>query len=906
MSRFINSLDYSLDLIKLREVYSQVHSGQPFSFKSQGKEFSKSVINVTFKFSYKEYNQITRYDSRFEVNRVYYVRAGYDFNKLVFRDRLAFDNGQLVGVCVNASVDVPVSQAVLGETFRFDDKEHVYRINHNKNGTLLTRKDLRENLYQNGFYCDGIKYVRFKRSSGSSRVGKCLFIDERLKSRMTSWEMCGVNLQQGAALDLAAWEAYISLTLSSIIDTIEIKPENILLIDDYDSSFEDTMIAVDLEDKWLTATPQTTEISNCIWDGQSLLDSSMFGKYADRGMLLLRTRFFKSACFNTNLQQYFTDNGITEVSQLNGQTRAKSVEDIKLVITPSSLKYLKFGSFDDWLDRLEPLFGIVKYDKPTHFFDGKMVQTHYQLLNTLHMDKAEVKEFLEPSRRYFELLDSEPAVFRRHVGSIGSSESYDLRNYECFDSKAVNEFIYYMLGVNRDFCKTRLYSNWKEKVLKAFKNELRKGHVLVDGTYATLFGNPFEMLQASIGQFDGTSLLGQGNLYCPMFKDGAELLGSRSPHVAAGNILVANNKRHELLDRYFNLTPCIVCINSIKENILERLSGADMDSDTMLLTSNPLLVSKAKEHYDDFLVPTKLVPSEKKTRVYSEKAKAELDHTTADNRIGEIVNLSQELNSLMWDRLNRGEQFVNVAEMYADIAKLDVLSNIEIDRAKREYAVDAVKEMKKMRQKYTRKDKTGRKIKPFFFAHISRKKGYYDPKRNCYSHHLTTMDHLQDVVLSWRKNYVRTPTYVPLSKIFKYSNYQESKVQIQQAKEIFSVIQSSQAILSGLWSQFSVETEDDRRFAILDKIDRIMLNRVEFVCTPKLNKHTLYWMLQHLDDKEYRSIAQICMKLLFGHPVKNFRGLLNVMAETVPELVPHEAGSVDLYGYLFEPIILVS
>ena len=71
------------------------------------------------------------------------------------------------------------------------------------------------------------------------------------------------------------------------------------------------------------------------------------GKYSDKGMILLRNLFFKCCCFNTNLQQWFADHGITEVSQLKGYTKAKRVEDIKIVTTPSSIKYLKFGTIND-------------------------------------------------------------------------------------------------------------------------------------------------------------------------------------------------------------------------------------------------------------------------------------------------------------------------------------------------------------------------------------------------------------------------------------------------------------------------------------------------------------------------------------------------------------------------------
>lgn len=903
LGRFINSLDYSLDLIKLREVYQRTYRNERFGFILDGKEYSQTVVNVTFKYSYKQWNQFVRYDSRLKENRTYYVLAGYQLDALTFKDRLAFEDDKLVGVCVNAPVNIPVSDTVLGQTFRFDSKAHVYRICANRNKTLMSCKQLREDLYANGFICDGQKYVRFKRSSGSSRVGKCLFIDESMAGRMRTWERCGIPIRNGQRLDLAGWEAYISLTLSSIIDTLEIRQENILLIDDYESTFNDRMMAIGYDGTQMTASATTTTITNCIWDGQALMDSSLFSKYPTKGMLLLRNRFFKSACFNTNIQEFFADNGITEVSQLNGKTRAKEISDIKLIVTPSSVKYLKFGSFDAWLDELEPNFGIVKFDKPTYFFDGQLVQTHYQLLNTLHMSREEVKELLKPSQDYFCQLDTNPSVFRRHVGCQGTAELGEHGSRDCFDCIAMNDVWYYLLGVNKKFAKTKLYADWKKKVLKAFKDNIRKGHILVRGTYATLLGNPYEMLQASIGKFDGTSLLGQGGVYCRMFEDGVELLGSRSPHVAAGNILCTTNKRHELLDRYFNLTPYIVCINSIEENILERLSGADMDSDTMLLTSDPLLVRKAQEHYEDFLVPTKLIPSEMKKREYTNESKADLDHVTADNRIGEIVNLSQELNSLMWDELNKGRSFEEIAPIYEDIAKLDVLSNIEIDRAKREYAVEAVKEMRRIHAHHPMVDKDGRRIKPFFFAYISRSKGYYNAKRNHYRHHETTMDYVQDEVLSWRADNC-TLQYESINTLFTFPYYSEHRVRVQQAQAVYDCVRETKEQITNLWKLYGQESDDDKRRSIIREIDRIMRNRVEFLAGNNFSTSTIYWLLRHMEDKENADIRFACIKLLFGHPTLNMRRFLYVTEESVPKLVPHPDGKTLLYGIPFAELVV--
>ena len=727
LSRFINSLDYSLDLIKMRQVHKSLFPVADaeqletvFSFDekgneydevhSRGKEYSCQVINVTFKYSNKEFNR---------VRGSYYIRFGYRIDDLVFDDCIAWDDGEIVGVQTGEKVNNPVNAEELPY---FIFKDGMYRAKDNIK-TCNNVADIRSDIYENGFVCEGIKYVRFKRSSGSSRVGKCLFINERLYNAMHEWEMCGIQVDEGQDIDLAALEPYIALTLSSIIDTIEIKPENILVVKDYKSVFHERAIATRLVDGQLVSKPEDVEISNSIWDGQSLMDRSLFGEYSNKGMLLLRARFFKSCCFNANIQQWFADHGIKKVSQLNGYTRAKKIEDVKLITTPSSIKYLKFGTLEHWLDTLETTFGVVKYEKKTHFFDGRMVQTHYQLINTLQMTYEEVEQFIKPSLDYARMIKTDPAVLRHQI-------SYQYQSPDdTFYTKAVtskNDIIYRLLGMNDRFAKTKMYRNFCNDLIKSFIKNLRCGHVLVRGNYSTLCGNPIEMLKMSIGQFDGSSIIEKNTVHCEMFESGKELLGSRSPHVTIGNILVTRNVIRPEIARYMNPTNEIVYVNSIQENLLERLSGADFDSDTMLLTDNEILVTAAKRNYENFPVPTKLVESAMRNRRYTNREKADLDIKTSVNKIGEIINLSQELNSILWDRINKGASIDDVMELYCDISQLDVMSNLEIDSAKRENPANNTRELQLLKKKYDVRDKKNRHIRPLFFKYIDGYKGYRD------------------------------------------------------------------------------------------------------------------------------------------------------------------------------------
>ena len=81
----------------------------------------------------------------------------------------------------------------------------------------------------------------------------------------------------------------------------------------------------------------------------------------------------------------------------------------------------------------------------------------------------------------------------------------------------------------------------------------------------------------------------------------------------------------------------------------------------------------AKRNYSRFLVPMSSVEARKIKRFYTAEQQCELDIKTGTNNIGQIVNLSQVLNNLFWDRVNNGESFEANEDLYNDIAILDVM-----------------------------------------------------------------------------------------------------------------------------------------------------------------------------------------------------------------------------------------
>lgn len=862
--------------MKLREIYEKVYRKNDFSFFINSKEYSKCVISVTFQYSLKEFNM---------VRKGLYVKYGYALEEIQLVDCVCVRAGELIAVQTGEQITSPAPDDTLGKHFKYDLTTNTYVVG--ANPVLMTVSDLRREIYKSGFVCDGTKYVRYKRSAGSSRVGHCLFIDEALYSRIFTWSKCGLNVRVGKPIDLAAFESSIALTLSSIIDTLELRPENILVVDDAESTFEDTASVTRLApDGKLDTRCEVVAVTNKIWDGQSLIDQSAMGAYKEKGFVLLRNRFFKSACFNCNLQQWFADKGITSVSQLSGYTRATDIGQIKLVTTPSSIKYLKFGTLDEWLDRLEPTFGVVKHEKPTHYFDGRLVQTHYQLLNSLCLTQEDVDVLLEDSLEYVNLLRNDPEILRFHIKYSGGSIT------TAAESK--NEIVYKLLGLNNRFCETELYYDFVRDIVDSYIKNLRCGHVLVPGTYATMVGNPIEMLLSAIGQFDGQSRLGVGNVHSIRFAYGQRVLGSRSPHVTMGNVWVPMNVEDEEIDRYLNLTNEIVCVNTIGENVMNRLSGCDFDSDTVLLSDHPLLVRRGVE-CQRFYVPTHMVEAKKIKRHYSIDDQASLDVAASVNKIGEIVNLSQELNSLIWDRVHRGATFEEILPVYLDTAQLDVLSNIEIDKAKREYAVDSIAEIQAIKQRYGITDDDGRAVKPNFFGAIAKTKGYYDPQRKAYKPHQTSMDYLQKTINRHKYRYLRKKTqFLPFSDLLCVEDYDSRSVNYQQVERILEVVRGYRAQLKGIWSQDGVES-----VVKWEQAEEARLALAEYVRKMRLTKSTMIRLLRSLDDVGNSDVSRILFYTLFAAPCEDLCELLNEAKTPLAKVVEEDGGDVVLYGFRF-------
>ncbi len=341
--------------------------------------------------------------------------------------------------------------------------------------------------------------------------------------------------------------------------------------------------------------------------------------------------------------------------------------------------------------------------------------------------------------------------------------------------------------------------------------------------------------------------------------------------------------------------------------------NGDYDSDTILLTDNPILIDKAKKNYDKFFVPTSFISAKKIKRYYTNAQKSDLDVKTSVNKIGEDINLSQFLNSLFWQNIHKGQTFEQNKELYGDICKLAALSGVEIDKAKKEFEVDTGKEIRLLKEKYkivklmedkTTSETVEKNVKPMFFKMITLENGYELSENNYYQYFQTPMDYLQKLTSKFNFNSLRPikNEVLPFSTIVKRNRDTHFDGYFyQQRDRIIDLIRDTNRELRTLYIDYDTKTKEEKK-EIGAQANDLKQDCIEYINNTTIHETTMYLLLLAIDNKDYRDIKRRVLLTLFGTPNKLFYTMIRDNQDKLETLVEDADGSELLYDIRYSRI----
>ena len=564
-----------------------------------------------------------------------------------------------------------------------------------------SKEAIREEFYRNGVdvtytttnkqgevvKAEKIHYRMLYRSTGKAKAGSCMFISDRLYKKAHNFLYMGIKLPKNNAPIVEA-SAYVSLVASSVVDRICINPKNILILEDVDSFFRTNVVSVETNQnkECFAKTIKDYQVKNTLFDGQALIDKSIFPSWGN-GYILLRHHMCKTAAFKADIKAFFKDyfgeeyNQATVVDMFGNEHYAK---DIQMITTDNAMKWLKFDiSYEYWCERVNMngnMFGIVKTAHKSKF--GEVQRMSYQMINSL--DVGIMKNVSKVSREYIMSLKSDDDVFLQYLrDNTNFANDFDVLVALCEQ--------------NPDFIRCDYFIERRRKIIKGYIHKFKTGKVIQEGDNLVMVGSPYAMLLHAVGEDvekDDTLKGRDGAIECytKRFPPNLQLAGFRNPHNGKNNILSLYNVDSEKLNKYFDIGQQCVAVNCIHTDLQDRANGCDFDSDSIYCTNQVDIAQYAKYCYKHYPTIVNNIPKEKNCYTNSMADYALIDNNLSHSQlaIGESSNLAQLALTYTY---NYDDQ------KYKDyVCILSVLAQVSIDSAKRRYDIDIANEIRRIKR----------------------------------------------------------------------------------------------------------------------------------------------------------------------------------------------------------------
>ena len=643
---------------------------------------------------------------------------------------------------------------------------------HNKKGEIIKEEK--------------IHYKMLYRTPGKAKKGSCMFINEKLYDIAKNFLFMGIQLPIENT-PMVEMGAYSSLITSSIVGKVQILPEQILVLQDVDSFFNTKVISVETDkNKHCKAVPiDNYQVKNTLFDGQALIDTSIFPEWGE-GYILLRHHLCKMAAFHSNIQkfmhEYFGDKYETAtVKDMFGND--VRVKDIKLITTDNAMKWLKFDvSYEYWSDWVRDnncMFGIVKTAHRSKL--GEVQRMSYQMINSLDMEI--MPQVVQCSMDYIEQLKTNDDVFLDYLrDNANFSNDY--------------EVLVALVEQDREFLRSEYFRHRKEWIVKSYVMNFKNGKIIENADNLVIVGSPYAMLLHSVGEDinkDCTFCQEENTIQCwtDRFLNDEYLAEFRSPFNSKNNMGYLHNVYHEYFDKYFKFGKQIIAVNMIGTDFQDRNNGSDMDSDSIYTTNQYDIVKYAKHCYLNFPTIVNNIPKEKNSYSLSLENYAIVDNNLAAAQlaIGESSNLAQLCLTYTY---NFDDQ------KYKDyVCILSVLAQVAIDNAKRRFDIDITEEINNIK-----KDMNIRKNGyPAFWSIIRREFN----KKRINKDLVCPMNYIFDVEIGKYRNSAST---LPMSHFFVKFSMNDDR---RKSKKVEELIQKYSLPLYN----HNIEEDDEDEYLLL-------------------------------------------------------------------------------------------
>ena len=507
-----------------------------------------------------------------------------------------------------------------------------------------------------GFYVNGIKYLRLLCTTGGVKTSTVVYVSERLhpelKKRIENGKNNEVKL---VPAKLGAYEALAasgSLEVSWPKDKYAPIPGGVIVIRDAFTEFYADLINIDDSDRTQEPIVQFAPnqlVRNDCSDGCSMMLPSLSRRWNgelndDYGHTMsgcnLRCAWTKGMTFTFDYIKFAEEVvGASDdcpekylITDIWGQQR--DIRDSELIITESQLKL--WSCYDSWEDYyykcLENKYTIRVAKTAPHEVDA-VRQLNYQFIQSLNLSDEDIQELI--SSTVNEIKDTLGLDPRKSIVYL-CGKNLKAENVQYVDAAAR------ALMANPDTINDPYIRNRIKKMINKRIREAKIGVLDVCGNFQIISGDIYALCESMFG-LEVHGLLKVGEIYSKYWKDSGvkRVMCARAPMSNEHSLVSQDICYDDKAEYWFKYMDTVAVVNAW-DTMPMALNGFDFDGDLLFTTDSPPLLKNQKN-----LPALNCIQYNASKKVVTEADVIKANKDGFGSKIGSITNRITAITSLM-------------------------------------------------------------------------------------------------------------------------------------------------------------------------------------------------------------------------------------------------------------------
>ena len=537
-----------------------------------------------------------------------------------------------------------------------------------------------EDLIKNGFNYMGDRFVCFTASAGQIRTKKTMFIRESVWLKHQNTLTCGLtidDINKKGGINSNKLLAYLALCNSATDEWKRFNIQKSIVVEDLETLVNGEVDYIDSEN--FNVERKTMDIPIPHTDG-----CGMILPQRSKKSFMVRMPWLKGLLVPTPFDKFCEKYNKSLVVDIYGKEWDLLKDEIEVVFTKSQFKtWSYYSSWEDYKEKFTKYnCKAAKCNEEEDEFQN--ARLNYQMLQSLSdMTLSELEEVAKETSNDILNISTDKDTMLRVLGATKSRKN---KNY-------LQKSLEIYPALLNDFYSKDIIKNKKKSMVK----EAKSGKLRINGTYTFIIPDMFAFCERLILGIDNPQgLLGNGEVYCNLYKDYEKLDCLRSPHLHLEHA-VRKNVVDEDKSEWFITNGLYTSVHDLISKELQF----DCDGDKSLVCADKTMINVAERNMKDVKPLYYEMASAKKEIITNQSI---YDGLQAAYK-GNIGIISNDISKI-WNSENINIEAVKWLTSY---------NNFVIDYAKTLYLPKIPSDKKKIINSFTRS-----KV-PYFFIHAKNK-----------------------------------------------------------------------------------------------------------------------------------------------------------------------------------------